>query len=78
MKAVREGIQSAHVGAGSQQRVRKPRMSELIEALDVHTIEWEVEDIRTVWIGLALSHLLMLRASKLFVGDRGDFHECTV
>ena len=29
---------------------------------------------RVVWIGLALSYFLMLRASELFVGEMREFH----
>ena len=71
IKAVKKGIKRAHVEAGNQTRVRRPLTWETIRVMEESIGEWSVGG-RIAWIGLALSHQLLLRA--LFSGERGGAH----
>ena len=73
IKSVKEGIQRAHVEKGTQQRVRRPWTWGILTRMQESASYWGV-GVRVVWIGLALSSFLMLRASELFAGEKGDFH----
>ena len=72
IRSVKRGIQRAHVEKGTQQRVRRPltwgMLTEVQEIIPSRGVGG-----RVVWIGLALSHFLMLRASELFTAEKGEF-----
>ena len=68
IKAIKEGIKRAHVEGGTQQRMRRPLSREMLKEMEEAAKEWEVGG-RVAWIGLALTYLLLLRASKLFTED---------
>ena len=73
MKAVREAIKRAHVEEGTQQRMRRPLSWETLKYMKEAAKEWGVGG-RVAWIGLALTYLLLLRASELFAEDDGRVH----
>ena len=73
IKAVKEGIQRAHVEGGTQQRVRRALSWEVFKGMEGVAKEWGVGE-RVASIGLALTYLLLLRASKLLAEDDGRVH----
>ena len=73
IKAVKEGIKRAHVEGGTQQRMRRPLSWEMLKEMEEAAKEWGMGG-RVVWIGLALTYLLLLRASELFAEDDGSVH----
>lgn len=73
IRSVKQGIKRAHVEKGSQQRVRRPLTWGILTRMQESVPSWGVGG-RVVWIGLALSYFLMLRASELFAGEKGEFH----
>jgi len=70
IKAVKEGIQRAHVEGGTQQRVRRALSWEVFKGMEGAAKEWGVGE-RVASIGLALTYLLLLRVSEL------SFWECS-
>jgi len=74
IRSVRQGIKRAHVEKGSQQRVRRPLTWGMLTGMQENVPSWGVGG-RVMWIGLALSYFLMLRASELFAGKKGVYHK---
>ena len=68
----KQGINRAHVEKGTQQRVRRPLTWGMPTTMQESISSWGVGG-RVVRIGLALSYVLMLRASELFAGEKGEF-----
>ena len=73
IKAVKEGIKRAYVEGGTQQRMRRPLTWGMLKEMEEAAKEWGMGG-RVVWIGLALTYLLLLRASELFAEDDGSVH----
>ena len=73
IKAVKEGIKRVHVEGGTQQRMPRPLSWGMLKEMEEETKEWGV-GWRVAWIGLALTYLLLLRASELFAEDDGRVH----
>ena len=65
VRAVRQGIKRAHVESGSGQRLRRPLTWRMLAAMEGCSQEWGM-GVRVTWIGLALTYLLLLRASAIF------------
>lgn len=74
LKGVRLGIKRRQVGEGVQQRIRRPLSWGMITEMQREAAGWG-QGGRVLWIGLALSNLLMLRASELFAGAGGKVNE---
>ena len=74
IRSVRQGIKRAHVEMGSQQRVRRPLTWGMLTGMQESIPSWG-EGGRVLWIGLALSYFLMLRASELFAKEKGVYHK---
>ena len=73
VKAVTQGIKRAHVESGSQQRVRRPLTWGMLAEMEGGSYEWGVGG-RVMCIELALTYLLLLRASE-FAEENGVFHK---
>jgi len=73
IRSVKQGIKRAHVEKGSQQRVRMPLAWGMLAGMQENVLSWGVGG-RVMWTGLALSCCLMLRASELFAGKKGEYH----
>ena len=73
IKAVKEGIKRSHVEGGYQQRVRRPLTWEMVKGMEEVAQSWGVGG-RIAWIGLALTYLLLLRASELYAEDDGKVY----
>ena len=58
---------------GIQQRMRRPLPWEMLKEMEEAAKEWGMGG-RVAWIGLALTYLLLLRASELFAEDDGSVH----
>lgn len=71
VKAVRQGIKMAHVGAGNKPKSWRPLTWEMVKGLEGCTVDWGVGR-RVVWMNLALSYLLPLPTSELFAGYVGQ------
>ena len=74
IRSVRQGIKRAHVGMGSQQKVRRPLMWRMLTEMQESVQAWGVGG-RVLWIGLALTCFFMSRASELFASGKGVFHK---
>ena len=74
VRAVRQGIERALVESGSQQRLRRPLTWRMLAGMERGSQEWGMGS-RVMWIGLALTYRLLLRASELFAEENGVFHE---
>ena len=74
IQAVKKGIRRAHAEAENHARVRRPLTWEIISVVEESIGEWGVGG-RIVWIGLALTYQLLLRASDLFAEEGGKVHE---
>ena len=74
IRSVRQGIKRAHVGMGSQQKVRRPLTWGMLTEMQESVQAWGVGR-RVLWIGLALTYFFMLRASELFVNGKGVFQK---
>lgn len=70
LKGVRKGIKRKQVEEGVQQKIRRPLSWGIITEMQGEAAEWG-EGGRVLWIGFALSYLLMMRASELFTGEGG-------
>lgn len=70
---MRQGIRRAHVEICNHPKLRRPLTWEVVKGLEGCAVVWGVGE-RVVWMGLALSFLLLLWASELFADDRGDVH----
>ena len=73
IKSMKQGIKRAHVDNGTQERARRPLMWGMLTRMQESFPYWEVGG-GVVFIGLALPYFLTLRASELFTGEKGDFH----
>ena len=73
IKSVEQGIRRADVEKGPQQRARWPLTWGTLTRMQESVPYWGVGG-RVVWIGLALSYFVMLRASELFTEEKRDFH----
>ena len=71
---MKKGTRRAHAEGGNQARVRRPLTWEMIRVREESISSWGVGG-RIVWIGLALTNQLLLRASELFAEERGKVHE---
>ena len=58
---------------GTQQRMRRPLPWETLDAMEEAAKKWGGSG-RVAWIGLALTYLLLPRASELFAEDDGSVH----
>jgi len=74
IKGIREGIRRSQAEAGLEQRVRRPLTWGMITEMQPE-FKGEGERGRVLWIGLALSYLLMLRSEELFDRGKGKVHE---
>ena len=74
IRSVRHGVKRAHVGMGSQQKVRRSLTWGMLTDMQESVQAWGVCG-RVLWIGLALTYFLMLRASELFANGKGVFHK---
>lgn len=70
---MKERIKRAHVGQGTQQRVRMPLSWEILKRMEGVAKDWGVGE-RVSWIRLAPTCLMPLRASKLFAEVDGSVH----
>ena len=70
---MKQGNKRAHVEKVNQQRVRKLLTWGIPTRMQENVSYWRVGG-RMAWIDLALSYFLMLRASELFAGEKGEFH----
>ena len=68
--SVSQGIKMAHVGKGSHRRVRRPMTRGMLTGMQ-ENVRLRGVGGRVMWIGLASSYFLMLRASELFTGKKG-------
>ena len=74
IQAVKKGVRRAYAEAGNQARVRRPLTWEMTRVMEESIGAWGVGG-RIVWIGLALTYQLLLRASELFAEEGGKVHE---
>ena len=73
IRSVKQGNKRAHVEKGTEQRMRRPLTWGMLTRMQESVPSWGVGG-RVMSIGLALSYFLMLRASELFAGEKGEFH----
>lgn len=71
IKAVRQGIKRAYVEVGNQPRLRRPLTWEPVKELERCAVDSGVGG-RVMWMGLALSFILLLQASELLCGGCGE------
>ena len=69
IRSVRQGIKRGHVEMGSQQKMRRPLTWGMLTEMQESVQAWGVGG-RMLWIGLALTYFLMLRASELFANGK--------
>lgn len=74
ISSVRQGIKSAHVEMGSQQRVKRPLTWGMLTGMQGNVPSWG-EGERVLWKGLALPYFLRRRASELYAKETGMYHE---
>ena len=74
IKGVAQGIKKGHVEKGTQARVRRPLTWGMLSSMQ-QSVGGEGAGGRVLWIGLALTYLLMLRASELFAERDGKIHD---
>jgi len=68
LRGVMQGIRRKQAESGVEQRIRRPLTWGMIMEMQ-RDVGAEGEEGRVLWIGLALTYLLMLRSEELF--DRG-------
>ena len=73
IKAVQEGIKRAHAEGGTWQQVRRPLSWEMLRGTEGAAKEWGMGG-SVACIGVALSYLVLLRASDLIADDEGRVH----
>ena len=75
VRGVGEGIKRKHVEKGTQQRVRRPLTWGMLSYMQDEVGARSAEG-RVLWIGLAMSYFLLLRASELFAENAsGRVHD---
>lgn len=72
---MKQGIKRAHVEAGNQSELWRPLNWRMIKKLEGYTVGWVIRGI-VVWMDLAPSQVLLLRALELSAEDRGGSTKC--
>ena len=73
IKAMKKRIKRARVEGGTQQRARRPLSWDMLKRMEGVAKGCGVGG-RVEWIGLALTYLILLRASELIAEDDGNVH----
>lgn len=73
IKGVGQGIKRKHVEMGTQQKVRRPLTWGMLCYMQ-EEVGAGSEGGRVLWLGLAMSYFLLLRASELFAEKSGKIH----
>lgn len=71
---MKEGIKGVHEEEGTQQQVWKSLTWGMLNRMEVPVRNWGVGG-KVNWIGLALTYLMLLRASGLFAEDDEKVHD---
>ena len=74
IKGVRQGIKRKQVEAGAEQRMRGPLTSGMLTEMQ-QEVRKRGDEGKVLWIGLALTYLLMLRSEELYGRERVRVYE---
>ena len=74
IRSVRQGIKRAHVGMGSQQKVKRPLTWGMLTEMQESVQAWGVGG-RVLWIGLALTYYFYVASVGIICQRKGLFHK---